>query len=159
MPPPTHAAPFQGSAPPASGPALAPGLLPLGAFAVSEADGLVSPRQPGLAPTLRFAWRGKPCRAALDGGLFLSAEAGRLPATATGADRAAVFAALPALRALLPKGWTLRLLPDHRLRVEARSHLPAPTSAVAMVAALVTFALCLDPWLDKLAGSEAGMGR
>jgi len=132
-------------------------MLPLGPFAVSEQDGMVSLRQPGLAPTLRFAWRGQPCRAALDGGLFLSADTGRLPSTASGADRAAIFAALPRLRTLLPRGWSLRLLPDHRLRVEARSPMPAPTSAVAMVAALVSFALALDPWLDHLlrSGFEA----
>ncbi|WP_431283456.1 hypothetical protein ACQW02_01215 [Humitalea sp. 24SJ18S-53] len=125
--------------------------LPLGPFKVFE-DGLVSPLTPGLAPRLRFAWRGQACHAALGDGLHLGADVGRLPSTASGADRAAVFAALPGLRVALPAGCRLRLLPDHRLRVETRAPLEAPSSAVSMVAAMVRFALALDPWLDEMEG-------
>jgi len=130
-------------------PKPAPGL-PLGPFRVFE-DGLVSPLTPERLPRLRFAWRGQDCHAALADGLHLGADVGRLRSTASGADRAAAFAALPALRGALPAGCHLRLLPDHRLRVETRAELDAPASAISMVAAMVRFALALDPWLDEMA--------
>lgn len=135
---------------PKPSPSVPLGGLPLGPFKVFE-DGLVSPLTPERAPRLRFAWRGQDCHAALADGLHLGADVGRLPSTASGADRAAAFAALPALRGALPAGCRLRLLPDHRLRVESRAELDAPASAISMVAAMVRFALALDPWLDEMA--------
>jgi hypothetical protein len=59
------------------------------------------------------------------------------------------------LRAALPPGFRLRLLPDHRLRLEARAVLATPASAVAMVTAMVGFVLTLGPWLAAL--DQAGV--
>ncbi len=129
--------------------------LILGPFAV-ERNGALRPRQPGPPPALRFAWRGRRCEAALaPDGLQLAAIAGRIPSTAEAeADRAAAFAALATLPGSLPPGWRLRLLPDHRIRLEA-TEAAAPT-ATGMIAAMVRFALALDPYLDRLDSASAG---
>jgi hypothetical protein len=150
--PPTHA-PSQHAAPPAAGEGLT-----LGAFAVQR-PGVLRPRQPGVHPTLRFAWRGRPCQVQLHAAaLRLAALAGRVPSTADpGADRAGALAALAALPEAMPQGWTLRLLPDHRISVEATTALDGPPTAVGLVARMVRFALALDPYLDTLeaAGADA----
>lgn len=146
-------------APPPS-PVAAPdaGRFAHGPFLV-EPDGALLPVRP---PALRFAWRGRPCKARLaDGKLCLSAGAGAVPYTAErAADRPGAFAAIAALPAHLPGGWRLRLLPDHRLLVEAEDALPTPTTAITLVGALVRFALALDPYLDRLesAGVAAAAG-
>lgn len=130
--------------------------IALGRFAVAP-DGALAPRAAHEAPALRFAWRGRACRAqfAADG-LHLAADAARIPSTAEpGADRRRAFEAVAALPARLPAGWRARLLPDHRLRLEASAPLPAPANATALVASLVRFVLALDPYLDSL--EEAGV--
>lgn len=82
-------------------------------------------------------------------GVRLAAIAGRIPSTAEPeADRDAAFAALASLPRHLPPGWRLRLLPDHRIRLEAEA-AAAPT-ATGVIAAMVRFALALDPHLDRL---------
>lgn len=134
--------------------------LPLGPFAVGP-DGVLHLRHAEARPAMRFAWRGRGCEAELlpdRGALRLAAVAARIPSTAEpGADRARAFAALSGLPPPgLPGGggWRLRLLPDHRVRVEAQAALPGP--ATAMVAAMVRFALALDPYLDRLEAAGAG---
>ena len=134
--------------------------ITLGPFAVSP-DGLLQPRRAGLHPALRFAWRGRACEAALEGqALRLAAVAARVPSTAEpGADRPGAFAALAGLSRSLPSGWRLDLLPDHRIRIETTAPLATPPIATALIAALVRFALALDPYLDRLdstCGSAAG---
>ncbi|MDO9709749.1 hypothetical protein [Paracraurococcus lichenis] len=131
--------------------------LNLGPFAVAP-DGALRPREPQAPPALRFRWRGRPCEAAVaPDGLRLAAIAGRIPSTAEpGADRPGAFAALASLPAALPPGWRLRLLPDHRIRLEAADRLPAPT-ATSVIAAMVRFALALDPYLDRLETVSAGV--
>jgi hypothetical protein len=121
---------------------------PHGPFLV-EPDGALNAIR---APALRFAWRGRPCEARLaEGRLHISAGAGAPPYTAERpAQRAGALAAIGALPAELPEGWRLRLLPDHHLRVEQERRLTAPVTAIALVAALVGFALALDPHLDRL---------
>jgi hypothetical protein len=57
------------------------------------------------------------------------------------------------LPADLPRGWLLRVLPDHRLRLEAERMLPVPVTATALLGALVGFALDLDGYLDRLASA------
>jgi hypothetical protein len=142
----------------AAGAVLAGGGFAHGPFLV-EPDGALLPLR---VPALRFAWRGRPCEARIaDGKLSLSAGAGAVPYTAERpADRPGAFAAIAALPAHLPGGWRLRLLPDHRLLLEAEDALPMPTSAVVLVGALVRFALALDPYLDRLesAGVAAAVG-
>jgi hypothetical protein len=135
--------------------------LTLGPFAVHP-DGILRPRAPALRPALRFAWRGRPCEAAMHGpeeGLRITAIAARVPSTAEhGAEhRRGSLAALADLPPSLPAGWRLALTPDHRVRLEAPAPLEpgrAPT-AVALIAAMVRFCLALDPYLDRL---EAALG-
>lgn len=150
-------------APPPLGPAkpqLGPPEPPFnyGPFLV-QPDGEMLPQG---HPALCFAWRGRPCEARItEGRLSLSAVAGAVPYTAErAADRPAVFALIGTLPAELPVGWRLRLLPDHRLRLETDQALPAPITATALVAAMVCFALALDRYLDRLefAGVAAGSG-
>lgn len=125
--------------------------IALGPFAVTS-DGAIAPRQPLPVACLRFAWRGRACHAELGAeGVRLAVDAARIPSTADpGADRRRAFAALAQLPASLPPGWRARLLPDHRIRVEAMSRLGAPANPIALVSAMVRFALDLDPWLDRL---------
>jgi len=114
-------------------------------------------------PALGFAWRGRPCEARItEGRLSLSAVAGAVPYTAErAADRPAVFDLIRGLPAELPAGWRLRLLPDHRLRLETDQTLPAPITAITLVTAMVRFALALDGYLDRLefAGVAAGSAK
>jgi hypothetical protein len=140
-------------APPPPVPATLPhGLpetpFPHGPFLVQPDGGLLPPGRPAL----RFAWRDRPCEARIaDGLLNLSAAVGAVPYTAErAADRPAAFALIVALPAELPAGWRLQLLPDHRLRMESATALPAPVTAITLVAAMVRFALALDAYLDRL---------
>jgi hypothetical protein len=127
-----------------------PGLT-LGPFAV-ERDGTLTPRQAGLQPAMRFAWRQRRCEASLaDGRVRLASRAARIPFSAeAGADRERAFATLAALPGSLPRGWKARLLPDHSITLETEAPLEAPPTAVGLVAAMVRFALALDPYLDRL---------
>lgn len=135
--------------------------IPLGRFAVSP-DGALVPQPDPERPALRFAWRGRHCEARVDpGGIALAADAARIPSIAdSAADRPRAFAALAVMPRRLPQGWSLRLLPDHRIRLEAAAPLDSPANATALVAALVRFALALDPYLDTLEaeGAEAPSG-
>ncbi len=126
-------------------------LLTLGPFVVAP-DGILRPREPGALPALRFAWRGRACDAELDGtALRLASAAARVPSSAEpGADRARAFAELAALPGLLPRGWQVKLLPDHRVQVQAEALLDSPPTATSLIAEMVRFALALDPYLDRL---------
>jgi len=90
--------------------------LTLGPFTVQPSGALVA-RDAALRPSLRFAWRGRPCEAELGPDeMRIAAIAARIPSTAApGADRPAALAALAALTPHMPQGWRLRLLPDHRI--------------------------------------------
>ena len=125
--------------------------LILGSFAI-DPSGTLTPRAPGLQPELRFAWRGRPCRAALtEDELHLAAIAGRIPSTADPmANRPGALAALAELPTAMPDGWRLSLLPDHRVCLETREALDGPPTAVTLVTRLVRFALALDPYLERL---------
>lgn len=125
--------------------------IALGPFAVTP-DGALSPRAAHETPALRFAWRGRACRAEFaQDGLRIAADAARIPSTAEpGADRRLAFATVAGLPARLPQGWRARLMPDHRLRLEAAAPFSAPANATALVASLVRFVLALDPYLDSL---------
>ncbi len=127
-----------------------------GPFEVQPDGGLEALRPPHL----RFAWRGRGCEAWLDGGrVRLSAHAGEVPYTAERpADRPAAIAALAGLPRDLPRGWRMRLLPDHRVRLEADVPMQAPPTAAGLVGTLVGFALRLDPYLDRLESAGVGAG-
>jgi hypothetical protein len=126
------------------------GLL-IGPFAVAE-DGAIGPASPELRPVLRFAWRGHPCEAAVgDRALTMRAWAGRIPSTAEpDACRSGAFAAISEVARDLPAGWSARLAPDHRVRLESDRSLGGPVSAVALVSEMVRFALAIEPYLDRL---------
>lgn len=130
--------------------------IELGRFDVAP-DGALTPREAPEAPALRFAWRGRPCAAHFDRDTIrLAADAARIPSTADrAADRPRVFAAVAELPRRLPDGWQARLLPDHRIRIEAEAPMDNPSNATALVAALVRFALALDPVLDALEAEGA----
>ena len=82
---------------------------------------------------------------------------GRIPSTAEpGADRASAFATVATMPARLPPGWRLRLLPDHRIRVETVAEPPPAPTAISLIAAMVRFALALDPYLDRLESASVG---
>jgi hypothetical protein len=132
-----------------AGPVMEP--LSLGPFFVDR-NGTLQPRSTDLRPALRFAWRGRRCEAALSAvGVELTAIAGRIPSTAEpGADRTMAFEAVAALPRSLPPGWRLRLLPDHRIRLEAPAACTAAPTATSVIAAMVRFGLALDPYLDRL---------
>ena len=125
--------------------------ITLGPFAIDR-DGILHPRDPAAPPALHFAWRGRACDAALTGAaLRLTSCAARVPSTAEpGEDRERAFATLAALPRSLPEGWRIRLLPDHRVRLEAEARLDSPPTATSLIAALVRFGLALDPYLDTL---------
>lgn len=130
-------------------------LLRLNGIAVMQ-DGAIAPDLPAC-PALRFDWRGRACTAELAAdGLRLSAWAGRVPSTATAPDRrGALLAALPGIAHRLPRGWRLRLSPDHRIHVAATSPGPFPTPMTALLSELVRFALALDPLCDALDATGA----
>jgi hypothetical protein len=110
-------------------------------------------RRPGEhSPELRFAWRGRLCAARLRAdALQLAAIAGRVPSTAMRpGDRPRMLEMLARLPGSLPEGWSLRLLPDHRIRLELERPSPRPATATGLVGAMVAFALALDPYLDRL---------
>lgn len=131
--------------------------ITLGPFAV-EPDGALFPREGERRPALRFDWRGRHCEAEVGPlAVTLAAEAARIPSTAEpGADRERAFATIASMPPDLPPGWRLRLTPDHRIRVEAATRLRTPT-ATSLVAAMVRFALALDPYLDALEAGGTGV--
>lgn len=122
--------------------------LPHGPFLVSD-DGSLKPMRDAA---MRFVWRGRGCLATLsDGQINLAAQAGAVPFTAEQPlARPGAFAALGAMPGDLPQGWRLRLMPDHRVQLEAAFDLRGDTTATALVSAMVRFALALDPYLDRL---------
>ncbi len=130
-----------------------PAPFPHGAFLV-QPDGTLHPHG---SPALRFAWRGRPCEARIGTGrVALSVLAGAVPYTAERpAERSGALAEVTRLPSALPAGWRLRLLPDHRIRLEAERPLPEPPQAAALVTAMVACALALDPYLDRLEAAGA----
>lgn len=125
--------------------------LTLGRFVLDDV-GRLGPRA-AVPPTLRFAWRGRPCEAVVTAGaLHLGAKAGRIPATAARpGDRRGALAALAALRSRTdPDGLRAHLQPDHTIRIARTARLAHPTTAVALIAELARFAVALSPYLDAL---------
>jgi hypothetical protein len=131
--------------------------LIFGPFAVTP-DGALQPREAAQPPAMRFSWRGRSCEAAVaTDGVHLAAIAGRIPSTAeVGADRASAFETLANLPRTLPPGWRVQLLPDHRIRLEAATDTAQAPTATSVIAAMVRFALALDPYLDRLDSASAG---
>jgi hypothetical protein len=106
--------------------------LTLGPFAVHP-DGILRPRAPALRPALRFAWRGRPCEAAMHGpeeGLRITAIAARVPSTAEhGAEhRRAASRRSRTCRPACPRagGWRSRPTTASGWRRRPRSNRGAP---------------------------------
>lgn len=133
----------------------------LGPFRVHE-DGRLALAQPDIRPRFHLCWQG--CRVDVslraapggpaqgDGWMELEAGLGRVPSTAGCAPpRDGVFAALRDVGAVLPAGWRLLLLPDHRVALAAGRPMPLPSTVTALVAEVTMFLLELGPYLELLA--------
>lgn len=132
----------------------------LGPFTV-DAEGRLSPRQPGAAPAFLFRCHGRVVRSRLaqfgaaETGLVLQAEValGWVPSTAGVNDeteRRRSFALVHWLTRVVPAGWRVRLSPDHRVWLEAETPIGLPITAAALVTRIACFALDLAPYLDLL---------
>jgi len=129
----------------------------LGPFSV-DAAGRLAPSGPTATPAFLFRWRGGVVRARLDqpepdrGRLTLRCVLGRIPSTADRADglRPQTFAALHWLPRELPPRWTIGLLPDHRVSLEAQTEIVVPITASGLIAELAGFVLALAPYLELL---------
>ncbi len=144
----------------------------LGPFSV-DAMGRLAPRAPDAMPGFFFRWRGRLVRAKFEqmdpnrGQLVLLATLGRVPSTAHPRDsalRSHSFQLLHLLPRTLPGPWRVSLLPDHRVHLEANSHVTLPVTATALLVELTQFLLELAPYLDLLdeagiAGDCGGTGR
>ena len=136
----------------------------VGAFDVDEA-GRLSSHLPAAKLGIRFSWRGRPVSTTLrmtdDGSIgimSLSAQAGRVPSTATApAARPAAFDLVACLPALLPENWTLTLAPDHSLRLQTEMEVAMPASVSDLLVPAVRFCLAVSPYLDLLEENALGM--
>ena len=108
-----------------------------------------------------FRWRGRPVTLQVRGAasgcrLRLNAQAGRVPSSALAAGRRPdALQLVRLLGGVLPEGWRLRLLADHRLEVEAEEDLPEPVLIGGLLVPATRFAIRLGPALDLL--DEHGM--
>jgi hypothetical protein len=141
---------------PAGGIITLPPQFVLGPFSV-RSDGVLTLRDPGQAPGFQFWWRR--CRVMVvlaDDQLTLRAAIGRVPSTVEAAQvRPLVFSTLRGLPATLPQNWQIRLMPDHKVTLDAQEKLPAPSTAALLITELTRFLLALEPYLDLLL--EAGV--
>ncbi len=138
----------------------------LGPFVVGR-DGLLRPSEPGSRPAFSVRWRGRLVQARLeaagagaDGTLALETVLGCVPSTASCSAvpvlRERVFALARILPGHLPPAWRVRLLPDHRIGVEARIALRVPVAASDLLAGLTSFLLCLGAYFDVVEETGAG---
>lgn len=139
---------------------LAP-TFPLGPFTVDTA-GRLAPLDAESAPAFLFRWRDRVFRAritqpgATEGRLSVQVPLGRVPSSARApAARPDSFALVRLIADAFPGVWHVRLLPDHRVRLEAEASLPLPVTAVGLLAEVTRFLLALSPYLDMF--DESGM--
>ena len=130
--------------------------VPLGPFLVDGA-GRLAFRHSDTTRGFGFLWRANRCRVRLGGGtLSFTAVIGRLPSTAGGGgQREAALGVLRAVGKVLPAGWRLRLLADHRVQVEVEQALNWPTSMAALLTPVVRLVFCVAPLMELM--REAGM--
>lgn len=136
----------------------------LGPFTV-DASGRLAPLEAESPPGFLFRWRDRVVHArmvqsaaAAEGRLLLHMVLGRVPSTAGAAEPAVrpdSFSLLRLMSDAFPAAWRLRLLPDHRVRLEADSRLALPIDAVGLLVELTQFLLELAPYLDMF--DETGM--
>jgi hypothetical protein len=143
----------------------------LGPFIVNV-HGRLEPGDPGQFPGFHVAWRGCPVHARLDatGGsaaapanLILSAVVGRVSSTAGGdaarnrERRSATLGALQALARSAADTLQLRLLPDHRIAVDASRPVALPAAASDLLTQVTCFLLDLGPYLDLLGEADVAV--
>ena len=135
----------------------------LGPFMV-DAGGRLAPVGPDASPAFLFRWRERLVRArivqpnAAAGRLMMQVPLGRVPSTAgASAARPDSFALVRLMGQALPQEWQVRLLPDHRVRLEAEASLALPITAVALLVEVTRFLLALAPYLDMF--DERGMAE
>ena len=135
----------------------------LGPFTV-DAEGRLTPFAAADAPAFLFRWRDRVTRARLiqddtDGGrLALQTTLGRVASTAGTPDetlRPRSFALVHWLSRSVPPGWQVRLLADHRVRLESSAAVTLPITAAALLCEVTRFLLALAPYLDLL--DEVGL--
>ncbi len=136
----------------------------LGPFQV-DAEGRLSPREPGASPGFMFRWRQRAVRARIDqmdaatGQLTLQVTLARVPSTAAGgADqtlRPRAFSLLHWLQRQIPSAWRLSLLADHRVWLETCARISLPVTAAGLLGDVTLFALELTPYLDLM--DEVGL--
>ncbi len=130
----------------------------LGPFTV-DSGGRLSPGEPDKIPAFLFRWRDHLVRARLaqaspaDGRLALQSTLGRVPSTASASDdtlRPRSFSVLRWLPRIVPPGWRVLLLADHRVWLETETCIALPITAAALITEIAQFLLALDPYLDLL---------
>lgn len=135
----------------------------LGPFTV-DAEGRLTPLSPETPPGFLFRWRERLMRARLtqpdarSWRLTIQVPLGRVPSTArASAARPDSFALVRLTAQAFPPDWRVRLLPDHRVRLEAEASLALPITAVGLVTAVTRFLLAVAPYLDMF--DERGMAE
>lgn len=135
----------------------------LGPFAV-DAMGRLAPRGPSALPGFLLRWRGRVVHAKFEQSdpersrLVLLATLGRVPSSASPRDsalRPQSFELLHLLPRAMPEAWQVKLLPDHRVQLQAYSQVTLPITATDLLVELTRFLLELAPYLDLL--DEAGI--
>jgi hypothetical protein len=130
----------------------------LGPFTV-DAEGRLSPCEAEKTPAFLFRWRDRLMRARLaqaspeNGRLVLHATLGRVPSTASVSDqtlRPRSFVALHWVPRLVPPGWHVSLLVDHRVHLETETPIRLPITAAALITEITRFLLAFAPYLDLL---------
>ncbi len=134
----------------------------MGPFAVNSL-GRLSPADATVIPTFSIRWRDRtvqvrmvaPDASDATGMLELRVELGQVSSTGGGAlaaeqtaRRGQVFAALREFPPLMPAGWSVALLPDHRVGLRAGLKVAMPLAAAELVSEMTLFLLALDPYLD-----------
>jgi hypothetical protein len=131
--------------------------LPLGPFII-EPGGRIQLRGADTRPAFWFHWQGYRVDAKLGaGGVTLSMQIGRIPSSIRQpAVREPAFALLRALPDTLPEGWTVRLTPEHTIRVQAFDTVALPATISGLTEPLVRFLLRVSPYLELI--QQSGLG-
>ncbi len=136
---------------------LPPRPIPLGPFVI-EPEGRLQLRGVEAKPAFWFLWQGHRVDAKLGpGGVTLNMLIGRIPSTIRQPEvREPAFALLRALPATLPEGWTMRLTPEHTIRVQAFDTVALPATIAGLVEPLVRFLLRVSPYMEVI--QKGGLG-
>lgn len=133
-----------------------PAPMPLGPFLIGQ-DGKLDLRSVSRSSNFSFLWRGRRFQVRLSAPrLYLAAVIGRIPSSAVSRDdRVAALRLIGPLRQALPRNWTLRLLPDHRIQLELDRDLAWPSTIGQLMAPVIAGLLQAAPFLDF--ADEAGL--